>query len=453
MKSTKRGRGRPPTGCPKWNPEKQVWEAHILKPTGGRKPVPMPGIAEHETERAAAKAKEVAEAAIAGGYVPAEALETVNEWFERYYKAAERGEVGRKNRGQPQVTAKDREKRFLNWISPIIGTVPMSRVGPDDLRAVVRRLDEEIRKRTRFYAAESTEARQGRKPGLSAKAARNIWGECTAGFREASTSKVESLRVRNDDPTRGVQPPMTTADRDMAALYPSELLALLGAPSEKVPTYRRILYAVAGYSGLRVGELRGLTASSVDFTHGVINVRGQGKGGKLAKTKTRAGRRQVPIEPALGELLALLVDGAEEGKPLLRIPPAEDCAAKLRDDLVAAGCDREELFADDDERQQFTFHGLRHTALTHWAVAGKGQQWLAAAGHTDLATTMGYVDVAVMLSGSFGQPHPPLPASLLTEAADPELWRNYRIPGSKYAEYLRPQRELNPCYRRERPVS
>ena len=33
-------RGRPPTGCPKWNPEKQVWEARILMPSGGRKPVP-----------------------------------------------------------------------------------------------------------------------------------------------------------------------------------------------------------------------------------------------------------------------------------------------------------------------------------------------------------------------------------------------------------------------------
>jgi len=124
----------------------------------------------------------------------------------------------------------------------------------------------------------------------------------------------------------------------------------------------------------------------------------------------------------------------------------------VRKDLVAAGCDREELFADDAERQHFTFHGLRHTCLTHWAVAGKGQQWLAAAGHTDLATTMGYVDVALMLSGSFGQPHPPMPAELLEEVSDGfGVWTPK--PGSKVSQLLRSQRELNPCYRRERPVS
>lgn len=109
--------------------------------------------------------------------------------------------------------------------------------------------------------------RKGRKPGLAAKAARNIWGEVTSGVREASTSKIETLRVRTDDPTRAAQAPATTDDRDMAALYPSELLALLAAPAGKVPTYRRVLYAMAAYSGLRIGELRGLTKESIDVEH------------------------------------------------------------------------------------------------------------------------------------------------------------------------------------------
>jgi len=44
-----RSRGRPPTGCPKWNPDKQVWEARVLLPSGGRPPVPMPGIPARST--------------------------------------------------------------------------------------------------------------------------------------------------------------------------------------------------------------------------------------------------------------------------------------------------------------------------------------------------------------------------------------------------------------------
>ncbi len=193
---------------------------------------------------------------------------------------------------------------------------------------------------------------------------------------------------------------------------------LLSAPKEKVPTYRKINYAVAAYSGDRVGELRGLVPESLDFEHAIINVRKQRRArkegeAKLSRTKTSAGRRQVPMEANLIPLLRVLAEVTGDGEPLLRIPPAEDCAEKVRDDLITAGCDREELFADDAERQPFTFHGLRHTCLTHWAVAGKGAQWLSAAGHTDLATIMGYIDVAAMLSGSFGQPHAPLPPSLL----------------------------------------
>jgi hypothetical protein len=80
-------------------------------------------------------------------------------------------------------------------------------------------------------------------------------------------------------------------------------------------------------------------------------------------------------------------------------------------------------------------------------------QWLAAAGHTDLETTQGYVDQGMLIRGSFGQPHPPLPSKLLTDAADPELWRNYQKSDANSLKLLRPQRELNPCYRRERPVS
>ena len=130
---------------PEVGPRREGLVRAALVPSGAAGAVDMPGIAEHEVERAAAKAKEVALAVIAGGYVPTEALDTVNDWYKRYYEFAERGEVGRKNRGQPQVTAKDRAARFWKWISPVIGTRPMALVGPDDLRAVVRKLDEQIR--------------------------------------------------------------------------------------------------------------------------------------------------------------------------------------------------------------------------------------------------------------------------------------------------------------------
>jgi integrase len=454
--------GRPAKPAPKWNADRAVWQVRVTlpKPEGAkpdddapRKVIDLPNIGWEDEARAKRVALLASDCVRRGEAVPLGVDETVAQWFTRYYDAAADGTIGRKNRGAPQVSAGDRRARFMKWIAPIIGSQPMARVTSDALRPVVKRLDAEIRTRAKFYDA-GEKQEKGRKPGLAAKAARNIWGELTAAFREASTSKHDDLRVRSDDPTRGVQPPSSAEEREQAALYPSEVLALLSAPSETVPPYRRALYAVAGYAGLRVGELRGLTAEDVDLEHDVINVRRQNRAGKgSARTKTRAGRRQVPIEPTLRPLLEALMDHSEDGKPLLRVPPPEDCAELVRRDLLAAGCDREELFADDGERSHFTFHGLRHTCLTHWAVAGRPLPWLlSAAGHTSYEVTQRYIDAGMVMRGSFGQPHPPMPPGLLLEVSDgsgiwtPKQW-------AKSPESLRPQRELNPCYRRERPVS
>jgi Phage integrase family len=143
-------------------------------------------------------------------------------------------------------------------------------------------------------------------------------------------------------------------------------------------------------------------------------------------------------------LLEALCKSTEEGAPLLRIPPPEDCAELVRKDLLASRSAREELHADDGERQHFTFHGLRHTCLTHWAVAGRPLQWLLlAAGHTSSEVTQRCVDSAVVLRGTFGQPHPPLPEALVREVAENTM-RNTMPNASKLSKLLRPNERPTP---------
>jgi integrase len=334
--------------------------------------------------------------------------ETVTDWYGRYFKAAEAGTVGRKNKGKPQTAVGDRRTRFRLWIEPLIGAKAMAAVTADDLRNLVRTLDDQIRLRIAFYEAASDDEkkRTGNKPGMSWKSASHVWSEVTSGFREALSSKHNELRVLSADVTRAVQPPIKTDERQQAALYPSEALKLLA--NENVPLERRRVYAMALYIGGRLSEIAGITAADVDFEHNVVIVNG---------TKTAVARRRVPIDPSLRHLLKLLVRERPTGS-LVDCPPADGgrhgAADYMRIDMREAKLTRRDLWRDDAEQAPFTFHGLRHTAITWWYVAGKDATFLKiCAGHTSSAMTQRYLDTVAMSRSTFGTPHPPLPASVL----------------------------------------
>jgi integrase len=165
-----------------------------------------------------------------------------------------------------------------------------------DLRRIVQKLDEQVATRLRYYEAQSAsdEERNGRKPGLSAKSAQNIWSLCTAGFGEACSSKLDSLRVLEQDPTDGVQPPTSGDDREQAALYPSEVVQLLSC--SKIPARRRITYFVAMYVGARRSELARMQAEDVDLEHGMIAIRGGAR--RSSRRFVRCSKRSSRARPA-----------------------------------------------------------------------------------------------------------------------------------------------------------
>lgn len=439
---------RPASGSVRWNATANAWEVRVTLASGQRsKPIVMTGLPPCDVAPSApprgcacASCKTALDSGRAvsarmrnGAAVDAAADETVSEWYARYYKAAAVGSVGRKNRGKPQASVDDRRARFRTWVEPVIGHLPMGRVTSSDLRRVVQKLDEQIRIRAAFYEA-ADEGHTGRKPGMSAKTAQNVWSEVTNGFAEAVSSKLDELRILEGNPAIGVLAPSTADDREQAALFPSEVTVLLSC--EAIPLARRRLYAVAIYTGMRRSELGRLEATDVDLEHEIIRVRGK---------KTTAAKRTIPIEPSLRPLLEALIaeeeervtrakaEGGELAKgPLLAVPRADGkggASDLTKRDLERAGLTRRELTLDDAEHMPFTFHGLRHTAITHWTVAGRDQLFLlTAAGHTDVTMTRRYLAAAASLSAKFGQPHPPLPPVLIGAAGAPrEFWSNFGV--------------------------
>ena len=133
---------------------------------------------------------------------------------------------------------------------------------------------------------------------------------------------------------------------------------------------------------------------------------------------------------------------------VLAIGSAWELPRCLRADLKEADVTRAELTADDETRRLLDFHDLRHTYGTLRAVRGDAVSKIQRAmGHADLGTTQRYINEAEVFEGArFGVPFGPLPECIFNR-------RDIVGGGAKSMKGWRPQRELNPCYRRERPVS
>ena len=382
--------GRPPTGCPKWDPDAKQWIARILMPSGGRRPVHMPGIAEHETDRAHATAKRVALRARDGGFVPAASLETVNEWFERWASARE---------AKGLASVRNDRGRFTKWISPALGTEPMATVPRRKLEELVQSLDRSVRA-----------------DALAWKTATNVWGVATKMFTDACRSKVLSLRCRDENPARDVEGPDRGAERSGAYLFPSEFEALLRC--ERVPVRWKRIFMLTTYLYVRGGELEALEWNSVSFEHGYVLIHQSADASTgLAKATKTKDVRKVPIEPSLLPLLRKMhIEANGQGRVVAPMPPREEWAERLRKYLGWAGVTRSDLFADDAIRRQISFHDLRHTGITWRAVRGdEPLKVMRAAGHDDLRTTQRYINEAQTFEGpSFGLPFRAVPIEQLS---------------------------------------
>lgn len=154
---------------------------------------------------------------------------------------------------------------------------------------------------------------------------------------------------------------------------------------------RAILETLYG-SGLRVGELTGLTAKNLDLDEGWVRVRG--KGNK---------ERVVPLGGKAQEALKLYLKerGAQEG-PLFLGPSGRGLTERTVQRIVK----RQAAVSGIVKRT--TPHTLRHSYATHLLEAGadlRGIQELL--GHSNLSTTQKYTQVSLQhLMEVYDKAHP-----------------------------------------------
>jgi integrase len=120
------------------------------------------------------------------------------------------------------------------------------------------------------------------------------------------------------NPTTALELPAVRGKRDRIAA-PDEAARLLAA----LPTRDRALWATAMYAGLRRGELQALRIADVDLAGGIIRVeRSWDVEAGPIETKSRSGRRTVPILAALRDYLDehMLGLGWKEGLVFGRSP-------------------------------------------------------------------------------------------------------------------------------------
>ena len=301
-------------------------------------------------------------------------------------------------------TSVSRERRMWKArISDRLGAFPIATVTKEQIEDFRDYLDGEVRKRMAG----------GKADGISGKTAMILWTYVRTVFREAVNCRDRSKRVRTDDPTHGVLPPLKTRSRKKTFIYPSEFATLMAC--KLVPLEWRETYAVAAYLYLRPGELRALTFEHVNLGAGVVSVVAayDEEADEVKPTKTEKGQREVPIPPMLLPLLKMMRErskATDPVAPLLATVADNKRAILLREHLDLAKLNRPRLLEDTATTMRVNFRSLRDSGITWEALAGTPVERIQArAGHEHISTTIGYVKSVEDLHGRFGTPFGPLP--------------------------------------------
>ena len=210
--------------------------------------------------------------------------------------------------------------------------------------------------------------------GLEPKTIHNMWKM----FRAIMNWHAQ----QNDEPPRKWYPNLPAENMDEQRWFTQEEIGrLVGAAKE---AQFKVLFRLAGTSGLRAGELLGLHVEDLDLSRGVVRVRRSIWLGKEVTPKSRKGYRDVWIDSDtsrmireyLGSRASGLVFQTRNSTPLSAWNVVRQVLRPLCDQL---GIPRGGL------------HAFRHGRVSHLQANGVPPDFTKSqVGHSSLKTTSGY---------------------------------------------------------------
>lgn len=170
--------------------------------------------------------------------------------------------------------------------------------------------------------------------------------------------------------------------------------------ADGMPVETRLVVLLAGYCALRIGEVLALRRKHItkDGAGYWLTVEKQlqarGSGVREESPKTTAGLRTIPIPPAIVEDVEAHLNTFVGPRPDAVVFPRHEGRQEFHNpntvrkqfnkSIEAMNVRRVEADPGADVLEAFTFHGLRHTALTRLGQAGATTAELKAyAGHSD----------------------------------------------------------------------
>jgi len=193
-------------------------------------------------------------------------------------------------------------------------------------------------------------------------------------------------RYIDHNPVREIERPAddTSGEKngEMSILQPGELLALVDAADSQK---ERVIYMVAGLTGMRQGEIFGLKWTDIDWINQQIHVKRTYNHGKFYEPKSKTSRRSIDLAPELVKELKMWQLACPKGELDLVFPNSkgrpENKANFLRRQFYPA------LASADLPHMRF--HDLRHTYCALLLDQGENIKYIQRQmGHSSIQVTL-----------------------------------------------------------------